>query len=59
MTWETDRLNGLPGTEGWHCGCLNCECDINPYTRTRWKTEREAIESWNRRSNDKVEQPRP
>ena len=51
LTWETDCLNGLPNTEGWHCGCLNCECDINPYTRTRWKTEDEAIESWNRRSN--------
>lgn len=48
MTWETNDDPRLPG---WHCGCLEPDCDMNPFTKTRWKTEREAVESWNRRSN--------
>jgi len=51
LTWETNDDPRLPG---WHCGCLEPDCDMNPFTKTRWKTEREAIESWNRRSNDKL-----
>ena len=49
MSWE---CNDDPRLPGWHCGCLEPDCDMNPFTKTRWKTEREAIESWNRRSND-------
>jgi hypothetical protein len=49
MTWETNDDPRLPG---WHCGCLEPDCDMNPFTKTRWKSKREAIESWNRRSND-------
>jgi hypothetical protein len=45
-TWFTHNKYG---PNGWRAGCLNPDCDINPFTRTRWNTEEEAIVSWNRR----------
>ena len=48
-TWECDE-----NRPGWRCGCVDPGCDINPFTRTRWATEREAVESWNRRPNSVV-----
>lgn len=35
---------------GYRAGCLAVDCDINPFTRTIWPTEEQAIESWNRRA---------
>lgn len=35
--------------KGFRAGCLDPECDINPFTRTIWDTEHEAEGSWNRR----------
>lgn len=48
ITWQT---NEDPRVDGWRCGCLEPDCDINPFTRTRWTTEAEAAKSWNHRSN--------
>lgn len=47
MTWETNDDPRLPG---WRCGCLEPDCDINPFTKTRWYTKQDAVESWNRRA---------
>lgn len=46
VTWQ---CNDDPQLPGWRCGCLEPDCDMNPFTKTRWGTEREAIESWNTR----------
>ncbi len=54
MTWQ---CNDDPRLTGWRCGCLEPDCDINPFTRTRWITEREAVESWNHRPNDQALRP--
>lgn len=46
VTWETNE-QGV--RLGWRAGCLEPDCDMNPFTKTRWPTEAEAIQSWNRR----------
>lgn len=51
MTWEANDLE-LP--KGFRTGCLELDCDINPFTRTIWRTAAEAERSWNRRANDGV-----
>ena len=48
MTWQ---CNDDPRLPGWRCGCLEPDCDMNPFTKTRWITEAEAVESWNHRAN--------
>ena len=53
----TDKVEAYPATvglsvarrEGIRVGCVNPECDINPYTRTIWPTADDAMQSWNRR----------
>jgi hypothetical protein len=42
---------------GWRVACCEPECDINPFTRTRWRTAAEAIFSWNRRAATDGPQP--
>jgi hypothetical protein len=42
--WQVDRPQS-----GVRVGCLNPECDINPFTRTIWATPHDAWKSWNRR----------
>ena len=56
QTWVTNEQP--PTRNGWHCGCLEPNCDINPCTKTRWSTQIEAVESWNLRHTDQA-QARP
>jgi hypothetical protein len=58
---NTDKVRIYPTDDrhlppGFRAACCNPECDINPFTRTRWRTVQEAATSWNlRTTNDKIQ----